>query len=269
MSGVARRRDGTADPVFKWRRDARCAPEAAEPSIGGAGGRPAGAVGAPLALPVPVGARVWSLAGATDMRRVLATRAAQTQDVLGQDPRARHLLVFRARRGDPIEMVWRNGPDAGLAAKRLGTGRFLWPSAKGGARRGPQPAEKKGRARAPAAPGSCAAPGERAAVRAGRPRRLRGQAPAEGSEDATTELEYGEADQATAKELLPRRTVALWWTRRQAALRLLGLRRVPSDAAAIASDRARPAGTWVARSCSGQQVCRPSPSVSSVPGPRS
>ena len=51
-------------------------------------------------ISLPIGTRVWLVAGATDMRRGFDGLARQVQHVLGRDPfSGGHLFVFRGRRG--------------------------------------------------------------------------------------------------------------------------------------------------------------------------
>ena len=57
-------------------------------------------------IPIRTGARVWLATGVTDMRRGLATLAAQAEATMKEDPYAGHLFVFRGRRGDLIKMIW-------------------------------------------------------------------------------------------------------------------------------------------------------------------
>jgi transposase len=59
--------------------------------------------------------------------------ALQVQEVLGRDPHAGDLYVFRGRRGDLVKILWHDGLGMSLYAKRLEHGRFLWPSATDGA----------------------------------------------------------------------------------------------------------------------------------------
>ncbi len=56
-------------------------------------------------IPVPSNTRVWLAAGVTDMRRGFNTLAAQTEQVLGDDPFSGHLFVFRGRRGDLLKII--------------------------------------------------------------------------------------------------------------------------------------------------------------------
>ena len=51
--------------------------------------------------------------------------------MLGRDPHAGDLYVFRGRRGDLVKILWHDGLGMSLYAKRLEHGRFMWPSADG------------------------------------------------------------------------------------------------------------------------------------------
>lgn len=83
-------------------------------------------------IPVPSTTRVWLAAGVTDMRRGFNTLAAQTQQVLEEDPYSGHMFVFRGRRGDLLKIIWWDQQGACLFTKRLERGRFVWPAAKDG-----------------------------------------------------------------------------------------------------------------------------------------
>lgn len=79
-------------------------------------------------IPVPSNVRVWLAVGRTDMRRGMNGLALQVQEVLGRDPHAGDLFVFRGRSGDMIKIIWHDGLGMSLYAKRLEKGRFIWPS---------------------------------------------------------------------------------------------------------------------------------------------
>ena len=83
-------------------------------------------------IPVSSNTRVWLAAGVTDMRRGFNILAAQAEQVLAEDPFSSHLFVFRGRRGDLLEIIWRDSQGACLFSKRLEHGRFVWPAAKDG-----------------------------------------------------------------------------------------------------------------------------------------
>jgi transposase len=100
-----------------------------DPSGIGGGGHQ-GAVAA--MIPVPAGVRVWLAVGQTDMRRGMNSLAIQVQEVLGRDPHAGDLYVFRGKRGHLVKLLWHDGIGMSLYAKRLERGRFIWPSPAGG-----------------------------------------------------------------------------------------------------------------------------------------
>ena len=81
----------------------------------------------------PSGARVWIATGSTDMRRGMQGLALQVQEGLKRDPHGGDLSVFRGRGGDLVKILWHDGVGLSLYAKRLDRGRFIWPSAAGGA----------------------------------------------------------------------------------------------------------------------------------------
>jgi transposase len=82
---------------------------------------------------LPAGVRVWIATGRTDMRKGMQGLALMVQEELKRDPHAGDLYVFRGRRGDLIKVLWHDGIGMSLYAKRLERGRFVWPSAEGGA----------------------------------------------------------------------------------------------------------------------------------------
>ncbi|NIO38818.1 MAG: IS66 family insertion sequence element accessory protein TnpB [Burkholderiales bacterium] len=79
-----------------------------------------------------VGARVWLVAGITDMRKGFDGLATLVQTHLDADPLCGHLFVFRGRRGDRLKVLWWDGDGLCLYAKRLERGKFVWPQAKDG-----------------------------------------------------------------------------------------------------------------------------------------
>jgi len=80
----------------------------------------------------PPGTRIWIAAGHTDMRRGFDGLAAIVQQQLDTDPFSGHVFVFRGRRGDRIKLLWFDGDGLCLFAKRLESGRFVWPQATAG-----------------------------------------------------------------------------------------------------------------------------------------
>jgi transposase len=84
-------------------------------------------------ISAPPGVRVWIATGATDMRKGMQGLALQVQEGLKRDPHGGDLYIFRGRRGDLLKILWHDGLGLSLYAKRLDRGRFIWPSASGGA----------------------------------------------------------------------------------------------------------------------------------------
>lgn len=84
-------------------------------------------------IPLPTSVRVWLATGYTDMRCGFPSLALRVQEVLKHDPLGGHLFCFRGKRGDLIEIVWHDGQEACLFKTKLERGKFIWPSADGGA----------------------------------------------------------------------------------------------------------------------------------------
>jgi transposase len=70
-------------------------------------------------IPIPSGVHVWIATGYTDMRRGMT---------LKRDPHAGDLFVFRGRRGNLVKVLWHDALGMSLYAKRLESGKFVWPS---------------------------------------------------------------------------------------------------------------------------------------------
>ncbi|NJD00281.1 IS66 family insertion sequence element accessory protein TnpB [Candidatus Erwinia dacicola] len=71
----------------------------------------------------PAGARIWLVAGITDMRCSFNGLAAKVQNTL----RDGLLFIFRGRRGDMTKVLWADRDGLCLFFKRLERGRFVWP----------------------------------------------------------------------------------------------------------------------------------------------
>ena len=78
------------------------------------------------------GARIWLVAGHTDMRKGFDGLAALVQVQLKQDPFSGQVFIFRGRRSDRVKVLWWDGQGLSLFYKRLEQGRFIWPSAESG-----------------------------------------------------------------------------------------------------------------------------------------
>jgi len=81
---------------------------------------------------VPGGARIWLVAGVTDMRRGYDGLAALVQTHLSENPFSGELYIFRGRRGDRIKCLWYDGTGVCLFCKRLEGTRFVWPQSGSG-----------------------------------------------------------------------------------------------------------------------------------------
>ena len=81
---------------------------------------------------IPGGARIWLVAGHTDMRKGFDGLAALVQVQLKQNPFSGQVFIFRCRRGDRVKVLWWDGQGLSLFYKRLEQGRFIWPSANAG-----------------------------------------------------------------------------------------------------------------------------------------
>lgn len=83
-------------------------------------------------IPVPSGVRVWLAVGRADRRRGMKGLALQVQETLVRDPSPAIRSSFARPRGDLLKILWHDGLDLSLYAKRLERGRFVWPSASDG-----------------------------------------------------------------------------------------------------------------------------------------
>lgn len=83
-------------------------------------------------MTIPSGARIWLVAGHTDMRKGFDGLAALVQVQLKQNPFSGQVFIFRGRRGDRVKVLWWDGQGLSLYYKRLEQGRFIWPSADSG-----------------------------------------------------------------------------------------------------------------------------------------
>ncbi len=80
------------------------------------------------------GAQIWLAAEAADMRCGFDRLAERVRAVIGQDPLAGHLFVFRSRRGDRMKILFWDRDGFVLWYKRLETGVFKLPRVEAGAR---------------------------------------------------------------------------------------------------------------------------------------
>jgi transposase len=80
----------------------------------------------------PSAAKVWIAGGVTDMRCGMNSLALKVQQGLGRDPHAGEIFCFRGRRSDLVKILWHDGVGMSLYAKRLETGKFIWPASEVG-----------------------------------------------------------------------------------------------------------------------------------------
>lgn len=81
---------------------------------------------------LPGAARIWIVAGVTDLRKGFDGLCALVQHQLNESPFSGDLYIFRGRRGDKIKILWYSGDGLSLFYKRLSTGVFTWPQVKDG-----------------------------------------------------------------------------------------------------------------------------------------
>jgi transposase len=86
----------------------------------------------PAVIPVPVGTRIWLVAGITDMRCGFQGLSAKVQTALEENALGGNVFIFRGRRGDLVKVLWATEDGLWLLARRLERGRFVWPQADGG-----------------------------------------------------------------------------------------------------------------------------------------
>jgi len=83
-------------------------------------------------LSIGGGAKIFLVAGVTDMRKSFDTLAAVVRSVIHSDPLSGHLFVFCNRRRDRVKvLVWEES-GFWLLAKRLERGTFSWPGSTQG-----------------------------------------------------------------------------------------------------------------------------------------
>ena len=83
-------------------------------------------------MALPAGTRIWIVAGVTDMRCGFQGLAAKVHSALADNPLGGNVFVFRGRRGDTLKILWATGDGLCVLAKRLESGRFIWPQAENG-----------------------------------------------------------------------------------------------------------------------------------------
>ena len=82
-------------------------------------------------LSIGSGAKIFLVAGPTDMRKSFDTLAAVVRTVIQDDPLSGHLFVFCNRRRDRLKVLMWEESGFWLFAKRLEQGTFWWPDTSG------------------------------------------------------------------------------------------------------------------------------------------
>lgn len=80
----------------------------------------------------PTGARIWIVAGITDMRNDFNGLSPKVQDTLKDDPFSGHLFIFRGRSGRMVKLLWADRDGLSIYMKRLERSRFVWLVAREG-----------------------------------------------------------------------------------------------------------------------------------------
>jgi transposase len=83
-------------------------------------------------LNIGTGAKVFLVAGVTDMRKSFDTLAAVVRSVIHDDPLSGHMFVFCNRRRDRLKVLLWEESGFWLMAKRLEKGTFIWPESSRG-----------------------------------------------------------------------------------------------------------------------------------------
>ncbi len=74
--------------------------------------------------------RVYLAVGATDLRKGFEGLFGLVKDRLGLEPLSGHVVCFCNRSRSRIKILFWDGSGLWLCSKRLGKGRFRWPSAQ-------------------------------------------------------------------------------------------------------------------------------------------
>ena len=82
---------------------------------------------------IRIPATVYVASAPIDLRLSFDRLAGIVRDVLGREPRAEAAFVFHNRARTHAKILWHDGIGLSLYAKRLDRGKFIWPSASGGA----------------------------------------------------------------------------------------------------------------------------------------
>jgi transposase len=78
-------------------------------------------------ISLAAGTKVFLACRPIDLRAGFNGLAAKVQQVIGQDPFGGSLYMFRNKWGDYFKALYWDGTGLWLLAKKLATGRFVWP----------------------------------------------------------------------------------------------------------------------------------------------
>lgn len=78
-------------------------------------------------IQVAPGTKVYLACRPVSMRLGFDGLAGQVSQVLAADPFSGHLFLFRSKRADYLKILYWDGSGLCLFAKRLESGRFVWP----------------------------------------------------------------------------------------------------------------------------------------------
>ena len=78
-------------------------------------------------IPMMPGTKVYLACRPVSMRYGFDGLAARVAQVLAADPFSGHLFLFRSKRADYLKMLYYDGTGLCLFAKRLESGKFVWP----------------------------------------------------------------------------------------------------------------------------------------------
>jgi transposase len=84
-------------------------------------------------IQVAPGTKVYLACRPVSMRYGFDGLAAQVAQVLRADPFAGHVFIFRSKRADYLKILHYDGSGLCLFAKRLESGKFVWPPIVDGA----------------------------------------------------------------------------------------------------------------------------------------
>jgi transposase len=78
-------------------------------------------------IPMIPGTKVYLACQPVSMRLGFDGLAARVAEMLAGDPFSGHLFLFRSKRADYLKVLYYDGTGLCLFAKRLESGRFVWP----------------------------------------------------------------------------------------------------------------------------------------------